>query len=343
MSHPIAILLKHDLSVAFKNKTLYLVVCIPLFVFTTLSLVDPTKAATDQMQFAVLQNATYPPSLLESIERAPDLFTIRRIPDGQEALRLLGNGDVDGILIPVAGDAPRFHLQVVRQASVETLAILLRLSALQIEIECQNPNWVADVQSLQSSSIKRQTLPTWILMMVLLVGFIVLPAQVAEEKEKQLLLGWMQTPVRESEWLAAKLLHGIILILIAVLVLQLMSGERSCTHAARYFAMLCTGGFCFGAMGICLGLLCRNQASARTLGVLCYLPLLLPVALSDQSQALRRIAPLVPSYHFYEPVRSLLMETAGAESFTRAWITLVVIGLIACAASHRLLKKRWLM
>ncbi|MCF7817659.1 MAG: ABC transporter permease [Kiritimatiellales bacterium] len=343
MNHTIGILLKHDLAVAFKNKTLYLVVCIPLFVFATLSLVDPAKAHDARIKIALLQTGTYAPHLLESIEQAPDLFAARRIPDEQEAVRLLGQGEVDGILIPVVGDAPRLQLKVVRQASVETLAILLRLSALQIGTECQNPNWVAEVQPLQTSSIKRQTLPTWILMMVLLVGFIVLPAQVAEEKEKQLLLGWLQTPVRESEWMAAKLAHGIVLMLIAVLVLQLTAGELYCAHAASYFAILCAGGFCFGSLGVCLGLLCRSQASARTLGLLCYLPLLMPAALSDMSQELRRIAPLVPSYHFYEPIRSLLLESAGPESFARAWITLMVIGLIACAASHRLLKKRWLM
>ena len=108
-------------------------------------------------------------------------------------------------------------------------------------------------------------------------------------------------------------------------------------------AMLCAGGFCFGALGICLGLLCRNQASARTLGVLCYLPLLLPAALSDMSQKLGSVAPWVPSYHFYEPIRAMLLEDSGLETFTHAWISLVAIGLLACLASHRLIKKRWLM
>jgi ABC-2 type transport system permease protein len=218
-----------------------------------------------------------------------------------------------------------------------------RLSALQTAAESKSHSWIAAVRPLQTSSIKRQTLPTWILMMVLLVSFIVLPAQVAEEKEKQLLLGWLQTPVHESEWLVAKLAYGIVLMLMSVVALQLMDAEPSCAHGVSYLTMLCAGGFCFGSLGICLGLLCRNQASARTLGVLCYLPLLLPAALSDMSQQLRNIAPLVPSYHFYEPIRAMLLEDSGLGAFTRAWIILVAIGLLACLASHRLIKKRWLM
>jgi ABC-type polysaccharide/polyol phosphate export permease len=73
------------------------------------------------------------------------------------------------------------------------------------------------------------------------------------------------------------------------------------------------------------------------------LPLLLPIALSDMSQELSNVAPLVPSYHFYEPIRAMLLEDSGLGAFTQAWISLVVIGLLACLVSHRLIKKRWLM
>lgn len=343
MIRTVITLLAHDLAVAFKNKTIYLIVCIPLFVYATLTLVDPTKAGAARMNIALLQTESYAPVVLENIEWARDQFAVRWVSSEAEATRLLKERKVDGILMHEGGNASRLLLTVVQQASVETLTIIQRLSALQAAAEGKGPGWIAAVRPLQTSSIKRQTLPTWILMMVLLVGFIVLPAQVAEEKEKQLLLGWMQTPVRESEWLVAKLAYGTVLMLASVVALQLMGGEPSCAHGLSYLAMLCAGGFCFGALGICLGLLCRNQASARTLGVLCYLPLLLPAALSDMSQELRSVAPLVPSYHLYEPIRAMLLEDSGLETFTRAWISLVAIGLLACFASHRLIKKRWLM
>jgi len=343
MIRAVIILLTHDLAVAFKNKTIYLIVCIPLFVYATLTLVDPNKAGVARMNIALLQSESYAPVVLANIKGAPDQFAIRWVSTEEEATRLLKERKVDGILLHAGGDAARLLLTVVQQASIETLTIVQRLSALQAAVEGKGPSWIAAVRPLQASSIKRQTLPTWILMMVLLVGFIVLPAQVAEEKEKQLLLGWMQTPVRESEWLVSKLAYGIVLMLTSVVVLQLLDGEPSCAHGVSYLAMLCAGGFCFGALGICLGLLCRNQASARTLGVLCYLPLLLPAALSDISQELRSVAPLVPSFYFYEPIRAMLLEDSGPGSFTHAWISLVAIGLLACLASHRLIRKRWLM
>lgn len=343
MIRTVIILLAHDLAVAYKTKTLYLVLCIPLFVYATLALVDPSAAGAVRSKIALLRTGSYPPVVLEAIQRAPDQFAVRWVSNEDEALRLLKEREVDGVLAHDGGNVARIRLTVISQASAETLSIMHRMSALQTAVEGKNPSWIAAVRPLQTSSIKRQTLPTWILMMVLLVSFIALPAQVAEEKEKQLLLGWMQTPVRESEWLASKMVYGIILMLTSVVTLQLMSGELFCAHSLNCLAMLCVGGFCFGALGICLGLLCRNQASARTLGVLCYLPLLLPAALSDMSQKMRIVAPLVPSYHFYEPIRAMFLEDSGLGPFTVAWISLVAIGLLACLASHRLIKKRWLM
>lgn len=342
MTCTVITLLKHDLAVAFKNKTFYLIVCIPLFVYSTLTLVDSTDVRDACVKIALLENESYMPVFLESIKLAPDQFSVRWVSNEEEATQLLKEHDVSGILMPEGSDASRLLLTVVQQASPETLIIMQHVAALQTTAEGESPNWIAAVRLLQTGSVKQQTLPTWILMMVLLVGFIVLPAQVAEEKEKQLLLGWMQTPVRESEWIASKLMCGIVLMLTSMAALQLMVGEFSWKHGVIYLAMLCAGGFCFGALGVCLGLLCRSQASARTMGVLCYLPLLLPAALSDVSQELKSIAPLIPSYYFYQPIRAILLEDSGG-AFTISWISLVIIGLTACLVSRQLIKKRWLM
>lgn len=190
--------------------------------------------------------------------------------------------------------------------------------------------------------MQAQTLPTWILMLVLLVSFIIMPAQVAEEKEKKLLLALLQTPMREIEWLIAKLLLGIILILIAVLFLHGL-GQFSPGNVLGYVLFLGAGSFCFSSFGIFLGFLCRNQASARTLGVMFYLPHLLPSALADFSQKLTAVAPFLPSYLFYAPIKSILLEGAGVSNLSLEWISLLSFGLLTLLFAYLLMKKRWLM
>jgi ABC-2 type transport system permease protein len=94
-------------------------------------------------------------------------------------------------------------------------------------------------------------LPTWILVLVLMVGFIVIPAQVAEEKERKLLLGLLQTPIREVEWLLAKVCFGTIAILIAALLLHLLTKfDFDLGAGLGYLLFLLAGGFCFSAFGI---------------------------------------------------------------------------------------------
>jgi ABC-2 type transport system permease protein len=187
-------------------------------------------------------------------------------------------------------------------------------------------------------------LPTWILMLVLLVGFIVLPTQVAEEKEKKLLLGLLQTPIREVEWLLAKVCLGMILIAVAALFLHLlMAVDLDPGSRSSYVAFLMAGGFCFSSFGIFVGFLCRTQASARTLGVLFYLPHLLPSALADFSEKLNSMAPLLPSFQFYRPIKSILLEAGSLPDFPLQLLALFGVGLLTSFLSYQLMKKRWLM
>jgi len=110
-----------------------------------------------------------------------------------------------------------------------------------------------------------------------------------------------------------------------------------------YLAFLIAGGFCFSSFGIFVGFLCRTQASARTLGVLAYLPHLLPSALSDFSKTLNTVAPLIPSYQFYRPIKSILLEGGDVSDFPLELFSLFGVGLVTSLLSYRLMKKWWLM
>ena len=195
---------------------------------------------------------------------------------------------------------------------------------------------------MHEGGIQRETLPTWILMLVLLIGFIILPAQVAEEKEKKLLLGLLQAPITEVQWLLAKLLLGMVLILTAVLFLHLL-GNFGSIHFLDYVAILLAGSFCFSAFGVFLGFLCRNQASARTLGVVFYLPNLLPSAMADVSQQLNAVAPLLPSYQLFSPLQAILLEDASLADLSFDWMYLLALGALLLGFSYLLMKRRWLM
>jgi len=342
MTRNIITLTLNDLAIAFKNKSIFLIIFIPFFVFFSLNLVDMEASDVRKIKIGLIQNENYAPVILQTITAADRVFTVTRVSNEEVGKRWLKEKKIDGLLLRSEKEQNSLVLVVLKKESLQTLSIVESFIALQKAVEGNSINWISDIKPLQEGGIQKQTLPTWILMLVLLVGFIIMPAQVAEEKEKKLLLALLQTPMREIEWLIAKLLSGMILIFTAVLLLHLM-GNFEPGNILSYLAFIVVGSFCFSSYGIFLGFLCRNQASARTLGVMFYLPHLLPSALSDFSQKLTAVAPFLPSYQFYEPIKSILLNEGGISNLSLEWIYLLLVGLVTFFFSYLLMKKRWLM
>ena len=332
----------NDLAIAFKNKTIYLILFIPFFVFFSLKLVDRSGSDFKKINMGLLQQERYAPNILQAIKSADKIFAVSAVASEAEGKRLLKEKKIDGLLLRSEKEQNSLVLVVLKKESLQTLAIVESLAALQKAVEGKSVNWVADIKPLQEGGIQKQTLPTWILMLILLVSFLIMPAQVAEEKEKKLLLALLQTPMAEIEWLIAKVILGMILIFLAVLFLHLL-GNFDFGNTFSYLVFIGLGSFCFSAYGIFLGFLCRNQASARTLGVIFYLPHLLPSALSDFSQKLTAVAPFLPSYQFYEPVKSILLEGGSLADLLPACLYLFLVGLSLFLFAYLLIKKRWLM
>jgi ABC-2 type transport system permease protein len=343
MMRNIVTLTVNDLAIAFKNKTLYLILFIPFFVFFSLKLLDrPDADFKNKSTIGLIQKETYPPAILKAVIAADRTVSIIRVLDEREGRKLLKEHSIDALLVRSEKEQNSVVLVVLKKESLVTLYIVETFSALQKSAEGNHINWISAIAPLQDDDIQKQTLPTWILMLVLMVSFIVLPAQVAEEKEKKLLLALLQTPMRDIEWLIAKVFLGMILILTSVLSLHLL-GNFHCGNILSYGVFVIAGSFCFSSYGIFLGFLCRNQAGARTLGVIFYLPHLLPSAFSGFSKKLTFIAPFLPSYQFYQPIKSILLDEGGRINLPLDFIYLMSIGLLMILFTWLLMKKRWQM
>ena len=342
MMRNILILVVNDLAIAFKNKTFFLILFIPLFVFASLNLVDGIDADSGKVQIGMIQNHSYAPAIIAGVKAAPTLIEVTWVKSEAEGTRLLKKRMLDGVLTGNNNAPDSLALLVLQKESLDTIAIMQTFAALQKSAQGSRPDWITEIQSLHRGDVQREALPTWILMLVLLIGFIILPVQVAEEKEKKLLLALLQTPIHEIHWLIAKLILGMILIMVAVLFLHLL-GQFGPIDFFNYFLFILVGSYCFSAYGLFLGFLCRNQASARTLGVIFFLPHLLPSAMADVSQKLTAVAPFLPSYQLFKPLQSILLEEGRMAEMTFDWVYLFLLGSLMFYLSYLLMKRRWLM
>ncbi|MBC7712225.1 MAG: ABC transporter permease [Rhizobacter sp.] len=328
-------LIQNDLAIAVKNKTIFLIFFIPLFVFFTLKIVDSKNETAHAMNLGLINNEAYSPVVIQSLKSSDKIFNVIYVETIEEGKNEIRQKTLDGLLLNTN------ELIILKKESLKTISMIEGLYSLQQTAE-NKKSWVSSVTALQSTDIQKDSLPTWILMMVLLVGFVIMPSQVAEEKEKKLLVSLLQTPMREIEWLMSKIFTGMILATASILILHLIGNFHTGINL-NYILIILSGSFCFSSYGVLLGFLCRNQASARILGVIFYLPHLLPSALSDFSRKLDVVAPLLPSFHFYESIKHILFDQARIGSLGVATVYMLSVGVITFAASYFLMKKRWLM
>ena len=339
----VIILALNDIASAIKNKSVWLVIFIPLFVVISMKLTGRPGLQSQKLNIGLAGNESYPPLIVKSITSAPSgLFTVSRVTleKGKQQLK---EKKLDGLLLPDKSDPGSVTLLVLKKDSLQAFSIVNGMSELQKAAAGIKRGWISGIKPIQEHTTQTQTLPTWILMVILLVGCIILPAQVAEEKEKKLLLGIMQTPASEIEWLAAKLILGLVLSCLAVGTLFASGGVNPLAAGQGGMLFILTGSVCFSSFGIMLGFLCRNQASARTLGFIFYVTFLVPAALSDFSASLTKVSRYLPTYWLYNPVKAMLLESGRLADFPFDLMCLLAFGLAAFWASFYLLKRRWLM
>ena len=70
MMRNILVLAFNDLAIAFKNKTFFLILFIPLFVFASLKLVDGANTEAGKIKIGLVQNYAYPPEITRSVRTA---------------------------------------------------------------------------------------------------------------------------------------------------------------------------------------------------------------------------------------------------------------------------------
>lgn len=94
----ILLLTLNDLAIAVKNKTLLLVLFIPLFVFVSLSLVDETDAEASKINIGLLQDYVYTPEITSSIEAAENAIKVTWLENEEHGLHLLKDHSINGVV-----------------------------------------------------------------------------------------------------------------------------------------------------------------------------------------------------------------------------------------------------
>src|SRR4051812_27604819 len=106
----------NDLAIAFKNKTLFLIIFLPIFVFFILKMVDTKGQEFQKINIGFIRNETYPPTVINSINSADKIFNIIYVDSQEEGSKLLKEKKLNGLLLKSE------ELVVVKKTSLSTLS-----------------------------------------------------------------------------------------------------------------------------------------------------------------------------------------------------------------------------
>ena len=89
----------NDLAIAIKNKTIFLIFFIPIFVFFTLKIVEPKNAELKQVQLGLTQQGNYTAIVINSLKAQAKIFNLTYVESVDAGKKLIKAKKIDGLLL----------------------------------------------------------------------------------------------------------------------------------------------------------------------------------------------------------------------------------------------------
>ena len=161
MMRDILALTFNDFAIALKNKTIYLILFIPFFVFISLKLIDQPGTDVSKIKIGLIQKYAYAALFTRSIKAAERIIEVTWVQNEEEGKRLLKEKKIDGVLIRNEKEPDSLALLVSKKESPHTLAIVECFSALQKAAEGNGLSWITDVRPFLRRRHSKTDLPAF--------------------------------------------------------------------------------------------------------------------------------------------------------------------------------------
>jgi ABC-type Na+ efflux pump permease subunit len=145
-------------------------------------------------------------------------------------------------------------------------------------------------------------LPSW-LVFTAMSGLMFCSASIIEEKDHGTLLGVLTAPVSMVELWIGKVGSGVILSFLSTLAVLLGNGIIPSTYLLLH---LTAGCLAFAALGLLVGLLSSNGATANAATSTLFMVIYIPLALQEMSVLFYRVASFTPAFYLQRGTRYLM-------------------------------------
>lgn len=336
-------LLRKEIITAITNQVFVLLFGVPVVIATFLGLAFSLDRQAASPVALVLPST---PGTAEQLESAlgalPSLRVVKTYRELQPALMLAREGRAVAVIdlsqARVSSSAVEGSVAVIvdetRPVAAEVVRATIQAWASQWGT---TPPVSVRTQFLRGLSPRDTTIPLWLLLATLSVSLGSVPLLVTDEKEHRTLEALLVTPLGSPTIVLVKATVGIATILLMCVLIVVL------TRTAVANPLLLVGGLLVGATSmVCIGLLigtvAQNQASAAPVASVLMLVFLLPVILSQlESTPLVLAAQVLPTFQLNAIISASLF---GGATIQDSAARLAYLGALGIAGSALAM---WLM
>lgn len=321
-----------DLLESLQNKTILIVIILPLAASLLFSLIDSSGVDKNFRLGIVEENSD---SLYNFVEEQVENFIVLDFPVVENGLQQVKSGRLDALIMLERAEVSgreKFSVYINSQKAINYFFIKDSIEEI-LKMYLQIPPALNyEIIPLNINQARLSFLPIWITITITMIGILIISGNLAEEKENKTLQALFISPARDLDIIWGKGIYGIILAFITVIIMCLLNGAMIVggVRITLLIIVVISAAASFTAIGLLIGAIAQSQSAARALGTIIYFPLLFPILIYDLSEFTRNLARLFPAYYLQQALEKiLLLEGEGID----LWVEIVALLFFALILS----------
>ena len=194
------------------------------------------------------------------------------------------------------------------------------------------PQYELQVNSVNQIEGKLNFLPIWLTITITMIGVLIISGNLAEEKENKTMDAIYITPANNLLFLIGKILSGVILSTVTALIMLFINGfyRQPIKNILLVVLAIFLSSLVFNVIGLIIGAKSDSQSSARSIGTIIYFPLLFPTLIYNLSDFTEMIAKFFPTYYLFQVINNLLSVSVN---YNKVWYNLSILMIFGVVLS----------
>ncbi len=290
-----------DFIESFKNKTVLIVILLPVLASLLFSVVNSNEISK-VFNVGVVESESS--SFISFIDDINDLKTIT-YKNEDKGIESLKSGQIEGLIVYEES----FTVYLDSSQSLTYFFLKDNLENLIRVYLNESPDSNIEFVPLNSAISSLSFLPIWITITITMIGVLIISGGFAEEKENKTLYSIIISPASKFDILLGKGIFGVLFTFITIFIMCLLNGVYliGTINLVKLIIVILVASVSFTSIGLLIGSFTDTQSTARSIGTIIYFPLLFPTLIADLSNFTRVFARFFPTHYLYSTLEKLLI------------------------------------